>query len=107
MNENQHEKLLNDLSRELAQILGEKLDQILLYGSYARGQAQSDSDLDILIIVQGEFDYAALIQQTSELIARLSLENDVVISRAFISKERFENERSPFILNVQREGTPL
>ena len=107
MNQKQQKELLHSLSQELAQLLGEKLDQVLVYGSYARGEARPDSDMDILIVVQGKFDYAALIRQTSELIARLSLKNDVVISRAFISKERFEYERSPFTLNVQREGIPI
>ena len=107
MNERERAKLLNHLSAELARILGDKIERVLLYGSYARGDARIDSDLDVLVVVKGEFDYPALIRQTSELIARLSLENDVVISRAFISKERLENEHSPFTLNVRREGIPI
>jgi predicted nucleotidyltransferase len=107
VNQKQRLRLLNRLSTELAQMPGERIEQVLLYGSYARGEARPHSDLDILIVVRGEFDYTALIRQTSELIAHLSLENDIVISRAFISKERFENERSPFTLNVQREGIPI
>jgi predicted nucleotidyltransferase len=103
----ERERLLENLSVELAQVLGDKLEQILLYGSHARGEAHHRSDLDILIVIRGDFDYASLIRQTSELIARLSLENDVVISRAFTSQERLENERSPFTLNVQREGIPI
>jgi len=37
-------------------------------------------------------------------VSALSLEYDMVISRAFVSKEQFERERSPFLLNVRREG---
>jgi uncharacterized protein len=100
-------ELLNRLSAGLAQILGERIDRVLIYGSYARGEAEEDSDLDILVVLQGDFDYADMIRQTSDLIAHLSLENDVVISRAFITKERLESECSPFVLNVHREGIPL
>lgn len=107
MNQQQRKKLLERLSTEIAQLLGNQLYRVLLYGSYARDEERLDSDLDILIILHEELDYAALIRRTSDLVSSLSLENDIVISRAFISKERFENERSPFTLNVQREGIPI
>jgi uncharacterized protein len=107
MSQGRPDNLLDQLSHELNVLLGDSLDQVLLYGSYARGEESSDSDIDILIVVYGEFDYGAMIQKTSPLIARLSLENNIVISRAFISKERYESERSPFIMNVQRESIPI
>ncbi len=107
MNAEQQAKLLEILAHELAQLLAKMLQRINLYGSYARGGARPDSDLDLLVVHNGQFDYVAWIHQTSELISRLSLEYDVVILRAFISKDRFETELSPFTMNVQREGVPL
>jgi uncharacterized protein len=104
MNESQKENLLKVIREEFQRILGNELDQIILFGSHARGEFRSDSDLDILIVLNGEVNLTRLLRQTSDAIARLSLENDIVISRAFISKERFENEISPFILNIRREG---
>jgi hypothetical protein len=37
----------------------------------------------------------------------LSLENDVVISRVFISKSKFDQENTPFLMNVHREAIPV
>jgi hypothetical protein len=44
------------------------------------------------------------IRRTGGTVAGLSLANDLVISYAFVSSERFMVERSPFLLNVRREG---
>jgi len=107
MPRNRTTRLIKTLSEELARLLGDRLDRILLYGSYARDEATPSSDLDILVVVKEPFSYPALLRQTSELVARLSLENVIAISRAFITRDRFENENSPFTLNVRREGVPI
>jgi predicted nucleotidyltransferase len=107
MKDFQKQKILSVIRSEFSKILGEALDQIILYGSPARGDARPDSEIDILVVINGEVDYAQLLRQTSEINSRLSLENDIVISRAFISKERYLNEFSPFILNVRREGIAI
>lgn len=100
-------EILSELRREFKQILGDRFGEMYLYGSQARGDAQSGSDIDVLTVVQGEFDYLELLTKTSEIIARLSLENDVVISRAFVSQERFAREQSPFLLNVRQEAVAI
>ena len=104
MNERQRKELLRTLSTEIAVIFGENLFQVLLYGSYARGEARPDSDLDILIVMKDKFDHGTLIHQTSELIARLSLENDVVISCIFMEEQWYLHRNGPLLRNIRREG---
>jgi predicted nucleotidyltransferase len=99
--------ILRTLRRELQRILGDQLDMVLLYGSQARGEARPDSDIDILVVVRDNLDYGDLIQQTSAVVSDLSLRYNVVISRAFVSKDRFQQEQSPFLMNVRREGVPV
>ena len=96
--------ILLKFKQELSELLGSQLEAIYLYGSWARGQADPDSDIDVLIVLRSEFDYRDMVERTSELVSRLSLENDVVISRIIVLKDRFETEDSPFFLNVRREG---
>jgi len=107
MTHTQLPKIVRSLHRELKRIFGDQLEMVILYGSQARGEARPDSDIDILVVVRDELDYGDLIQQTSAIVSDLSLRYDVVISRAFVSKERFEQEQSPFLMNVRREGVPV
>ena len=97
-------EILKELRTGLAEVLGSQLEAVYLYGSHARGEATSDSDIDVLIVIRDDFDYGEMLDRTINLVADLSLEHDVVISRAFISKERFKNEMSPFLMNVRREA---
>jgi len=99
--------ILATLRRDFEQILGKRLEAIYLYGSQARGDAQPGSDIDILAVIRGSFNHMELLEETSTVTCGLSLENDVVISSAFISHDRFKNEKSPFVLNVKREGVAI
>jgi predicted nucleotidyltransferase len=96
--------ILREVRRELETILGEQLEAVYLFGSRARADQREDSDIDVLVVVRGEFDYGDMIRRTSDMVSALSLRYDAVISRAFVSKERFEREQSPFLLNVRREA---
>jgi predicted nucleotidyltransferase len=107
MSKRELQGILRNLRRELTRVLGDQLVSMILYGSQARGQPRSDSDIDVLVVVRDDSDYGDLIRRTSATVAALSLQHDVVISRAFVSRERFEREQTPFLLNVRREGVPV
>lgn len=101
-------KILRELKKGLTAIYGDQLKAVILFGSFARGEGRlPDSDIDVLIVLRGEFDYWEASRRSSELVASLSLENDVVISRKFASETVYANSKMPLYINVRKEGIPV
>lgn len=100
------EQLLNDFKRELAWIYQDRLRGVYLFGSYARGDQDAESDLDVLIVLD---DYATLgpeIRRTGEVTSRLSLEYGVSISRTFLREIDWLRGDSSLLRNVREEAIP-
>jgi predicted nucleotidyltransferase len=104
MNRSQLQIILQKVKQSLSKFYQDKLEKIILYGSQARGDATEYSDIDILVVLKSAINPYDEIDKTSEIIADLCLEYDVVISRHFISSEKFNNQNTPFIYNVKKEG---
>ncbi|MFH1906158.1 MAG: nucleotidyltransferase domain-containing protein [Chloroflexota bacterium] len=101
----QIKKLLRKLKKGLAEIYGSQLKAIYLFGSFAREEAcPPDSDIDVMIVLNGEFNYWDVEKRSSEFVASLCLENDVVISRVFVSDTEYEHSKMPLLINIRQEG---
>lgn len=85
---------------------GKRLKAVYLYGSYARGENQPWSDVDIMIVLDSYQRYGDEIKRTSELNAKLSLEYDLSVSRLFMTEERWRHEDSPLLRNIRAQGQP-
>jgi len=101
---NRVQPIVAEYRDRLRELLGEELDSVVLYGSQARGDAKEGSDIDVLCVMRGPFDYSELLEKTSELTAAVSLAYDVVISRVFVSRRDYQVRYTPFLMNVRREG---
>jgi len=104
MNKSQLNLILQEVKQALQELYQNQLEAIILYGSQAREDAQEFSDIDILVVLKSEINPYHEIDKTSQIISNICLNNDVVISRHFISSAKFENENTPFNYNVKKEG---
>lgn len=98
-------KILRELKKGLVDIYGDQLKAVYLFGSFARGEGRlPDSDIDVMVVLKGEFDYWEMDKRSSELVANLSLENDVLISTKLVSETKYTESKMPLYVNVRREG---
>lgn len=99
--------ILAELRARLEGLYGDRLAHVVLYGSQARNDATEGSDIDVLVVLAGDVSPCEEIARTSDLIAEISLQHDVVVVPAFVSVEQYQRERSPLLLNVRREGVSV
>ena len=97
-------ELLVRLRSGLEKLYGERLAGVYLFGSFARGEATPESDVDILIVLDEVADYGREIEHTGQLISDLSLDYEVSISRFFVSLAAWQHRDSPFLSNVREQA---
>lgn len=96
--------LLDRLARDLEILYGERYRGLVLYGSYARGDADEGSDVDLLLLLDGEVDTVRELLRAEEVKWSLSLESGYTVSLLPVSLEAYRNSEEPFLWNARREG---
>jgi predicted nucleotidyltransferase len=92
------------------EVLGDKLERIILFGSYARGDFHEWSDIDIMIISDIQPENADEIRtKIYRLMDYIDLEYNIIISLHMVSSATFHKyvNALPLYTNVQKEGVEL
>lgn len=100
-------KILDETRRELEKKYAHRFKQMILFGSYARGDHSKDSDIDIILLLNKSNSLSAERDIYLPIVSRLSLKYDTVISIIPMKVEEFRRKKTPLILNVQKEGISL
>ncbi|MBO6210647.1 MAG: nucleotidyltransferase domain-containing protein [Schwartzia sp.] len=86
---------------------GNAVEGIFLYGSYARGDYDEESDIDFVAIVNGDrLDLQKKCHQVWDEINKMDLEYDTVTSAQVIPAHEYEKYKGflSYYKNIQKEG---
>lgn len=99
--------LVSELRQELVRLYGDRLRGVYLFGSYARGDADEDSDIDVAIVLDGLVDSWSERKKSNTILSDLSLRENCLLSSVFLSREEFET--TPFAVHrsIVREGVAI
>ena len=105
-------KILNVFAENARKEIGNKLFEVILFGSYARGDFDEESDVDIALLIdvpQGhEHIYS---KQLTKIVGDIDEQFDyaVLLSPVIISSTVYEDWKNdlPFYKNIQKEGVKI
>jgi len=98
--------VIEDFVDELQKRYKENLSTVIIFGSYARGDYDDDSDVDILVVLKEVDDYWKRTMEVHDLAYSLTFERDrpIVISVFVMTEKRFLTGSSPTLMNIRKEG---
>lgn len=104
------QKVMYLLSQEIRRIMGESLKKIIVYGSYARGDFDENSDLDVMILTSfDESEIKPVEYKLYDVAFDLFMEYGVDISVIVKNEEHFKYWLGalPFYDNIEKEGVVI
>lgn len=103
-------KIVYKFAQQIKDIYGNSLKKVIVYGSYARGDYQESSDIDIMILVDvSDTEIKKRFNSVCDLAFDYELEYGIVISPLVKNEEHFIkwSKTLPFYRNVKQEGVTV
>ena len=109
---NKIENILQIFIMKVNDVLGNRVKRIILYGSYARGDFNKNSDIDIMILTDlSDEEIIEYRDKISNIAFDIEFDNefDIMISPLVknIDKFNYWQQALPFYMNVEKEGVVL
>jgi predicted nucleotidyltransferase len=102
------EPILKEFKRKIVELYGQRLKKVVLYGSYARGQANDEhSDIDLAVVLDGDVNPCREIDRMIDVITEINLEYNVLITVYPVSECDYQSVNSPMLMNLRREGVAV
>lgn len=110
MIESKLQTIIEDIVIGLQKIVKSDLEAVILYGSYARGDYDLESDIDIAVLLSCDrFEMKKYTDTLADLMVDLNLEHDILVNFCCIPYTDFAEKKNilPYYMNIEREGINL
>lgn len=98
------DEILQRCKSILERYYGSRFKGLILYGSSARKQAISESDIDLLVLLSEPFDYFDELRRIIDLLYPVQIDSDRLISAKPAAADEFEAGSLQIYRNAKREG---
>jgi predicted nucleotidyltransferase len=97
-------EVIAELRNGLEELYGARFRDLLLYGSYARGDQWEGSDVDLLVLLDGPVDTGREILRLEPIAWPLSLDHGIVLSVMPVSYEAYQKGETSFLRIIRKDA---
>lgn len=97
-------RIAREVAKDLGRLYGNRLKDVVLYGSSARDEAHPDSDIDLLVVLDMVPSRQAELARMSDVLWKHSLANDTVVAEIPVSEDEYRSLPDPLLVRVRAEG---
>ena len=92
---------------DLRALYGPRLKKVVLFGSWARGDAHPESDIDLAVVLDEVRSRGAELDRMDDVLWRHSLANDTVVTEIPVSEAEYRESDEPLLVRIRAEGVPV
>lgn len=98
-------QIANEYKTNLRNLYGNELVELILFGSYARGDFHKESDVDFAVVLRKpSVRPAEEILRTSQISVQLELKYGIMLSTLPVSMEKKQTSMQGVYQDIRKEG---
>jgi predicted nucleotidyltransferase len=101
------EEIAGTVAADLRRLYGDRLRKVLLFGSWARGDAHPESDIDLLVVLDRLESPWEELRRMDDILWRHSLENDTIVCALPVDDAQFSRPDRPVVIRAKADGRAL
>jgi predicted nucleotidyltransferase len=96
-----------EVTGDLRDLYGARLKTVVMFGSWARGDAHPESDIDLLVVLDEVPSRRVELNRMSEVLWRHSLQHGTVVTELPVSEAEYRESDEPILVRARAEGSPV